>query len=53
MTKKLHKKHVDAVNEIENAINDALANRDNTVALDPKTVQLVVDCAKIYLFKTK
>lgn len=53
MTNKQHKKAVDAVNEIENAINDAIANRDETVALYIKTLQLVVDCAKIQLFKAK
>ena len=53
MTKKQNKKVVDAIFEIENAINDAIANRDETVVLDPKVVQTLVDCAKARVLGAK
>jgi hypothetical protein len=53
VTKKQNKKVVDAIFEIENAINDAIANRDETVVLDPKVVQTVVDCAKARVLEAK
>lgn len=41
-TKKLPKKVCTAIFEIDDALNDAIANKDKTVTLDIKTVQSVV-----------
>ena len=43
---KFSKKVCLAIYEIDDALNDAMANKDNTVVLDTKTIQIVVNYAK-------
>jgi hypothetical protein len=45
-TQKLPKKVCLAIFEIDEALNDAISNRDKTVTLDTSTVLTVVEYAK-------
>jgi len=46
MDKKLPKKVLDAIHEVDAALNDAIGNGDDTVTIDTKAVLCVVDFAK-------
>ena len=46
MDKKLPKKVLDAIHEVDAALDDAILNRDGTVIINTKAVQTVVDFAK-------
>ena len=53
MTKKKNRKIVEAIFEVEGALNDAIANKDETVVLDVKTVKLLVGYAVTSQLKGK
>jgi hypothetical protein len=51
-TKKLPKRVCEAIFEIDDALNDAIANKDKTVVLDVKTVLTLVEYAKKSIVKS-
>ena len=48
-TKKLPKKVCEALFEIDEDLNDAIANKDKSVVLDVKTVITVMEYAKKFI----